>query len=608
MKFLKIAIISLLIVSCITKKKATQNTEESVAISTVLDKDAYQKEDGAHLVLTFRNTGINPVSISNLIVEIKNISKPNAVWTKIVISENNNKLKSGAIKTFNEELFQQIPKYFENDAYGVYLSYELNDKLITKEYHTFFRVINEEELTVFEIETEKINGVPIFKLDGGMSAEYIVEKSAENLTSGISHSWKVNTPGSGPNHVLATPNYLEKSVNKTVDFYNETFGEDTEIETVLISAGFPSIPYISSALKAPVLPLHFLVSVNTVKEIKTILETANDKGIASYATLSHDPSVPYAVSWIKLLELPKEYKDFIKQHKVKNIVILGATGTNGGETKAKQLLYNDDIKGEYADRSIYIMYPGTSPDDVKTLNDKIVDLKDFKQEDDFIQIADWESGINQKQLTNFTKDAKSVDDSIDVSTITAVDLGRLYALGGYSTLAFMHKNKDKFDGVKGVIFNPYLIAHPTIEAKKGFVPLLYWQLVGANYTVYNMENDLFKAINHFYPKTNLKKLKLWLNSTRNFGAVWSANNLKKELAKKGFTNIIDNNYEVDEVWDLSDSVESPSELLFKEVNNSYGFENLKKWNNSLKPLTIEDVKELSKIFGGFEVKLNINNH
>jgi len=312
--------------------------------------------------------------------------------------------------------------------------------------------------------------------------------------------------------------------------------------------------------------------------------------------------VPYAVSWIKLLELPKAYTDFIKKHKVKNVIILGATGTNGGETKAKQLLYNKKIVGQYANRSIYIMYPGTSPDDVETLNTKIVDLKEFKQQDDFIQIVDWESGINQKQLTNFSKDAKAIDSNILVSTVTAKNLGRLYSLGAYSTLALMNKNRDKFNDVKGVILNPYLIAHPVIEVKKGFIPLLYWQLVGANHTVYNMENDAFKAIKYFYPKTNLKNLKLWLNSTRNFGAVWSATNLKKELVKKGYTNIIDNNYEVDEVWDLSDGVESPSELLFKEVNDNYGFKSLKIWNDSLKPLTIKDIQELSKIFGGFEVE------
>lgn len=602
MNFLKITpiFIFLLIISCSSQKKETP----SIDIDAIFDEGAYKEGDNINLVLTLKNTGEINAIISNLIVTVRNISKPSGSEESTKISAIKKKLKPGEKGIFEIEFFKQIPKSYINNAYGVYVSYKVNGKLIAKDYQTFFRIISEGELTVFDIETEEINNVPVFKLDGGMSAEYIVEKSAENLTSGISHSWKVNAPGSGPNHVLATPNYLEKSVNKTVDFYNETFGSNSEIETVLITTGFPSIPYISNALKAPVLPMHYLVSVNTAKEIQTILKTANDNNIASYATLSHDPSVPYAVSWIKLLELPKAYKDFIKKHKVKNVVILGATGTSGGETKAKELLYDKNIKGLYADRSIYIMYPGTSPDDVKTLNTKIVDLKGFEQQDDFIQIADWESGIHQKQLDNFSRDAKTVDSSIKVTTITAVDLGRLYALGNYSTLALMHKNKEKFDGVKGVIFNPYLIAHPTIEAKKGFVPLLYWQLVGAEYTVYNMEHDVFKAIKHFYPKTNVKNLKLWLNSTRNFGAKWSANNLKKELIKKGYANFIENNYEVDEVWDLSDGVESPSELLFKEVNESYGFENLKKWSNSLNPLTIEDIKELSELFGGFQVETN----
>lgn len=560
-------------------------------INVVLDKGAYSVGETIKIQIHKENQKIELLNL-----RIVNISDRLSSLTKEL-----NKDKEGKNKLLHS-LDIEIPLNFTKGAYGVYIDLKKEGYNKEETYQTFFRILDEGELTVFDIETEKIDDVPIFKLDGGMSAEYIVEKSAENLTSGVSHSWKVNAPGSGPNHVLATPNYLEKSVNKTVDFYNETFGDNSEIETVLVTTGFPSIPYISNALKAPVLPMHYLVSVNTVKEIQTILDTANDKGIASYATLSHDPSVPYAVSWVKLLELPKAYKNFIKQHKVKNVIVLGATGTSEGETKAKQLLYDDTINGEYANRSIYIMYPGTSPDDVKTLNDKIVDLKDFKQQDDFIRIADWESGINQKQLANFTTNTKGINQSITVTTITAQDLGRLYALGGYSSLALMHKNKAKFDGVKGVIFNPYLIAHPTIELKKGFVPLLYWQLVGANYTVYNFENDLCKAIKHFYPKTNIKTLKLWLNSTRNFGAKWSANNLKKELTKKRYTNFIENDYEVDEVWDLSDDFDSPSELLYKEVKNSYGFENLKQWNDSLIALTVKDIETLSNIFGGFQVE------
>lgn len=594
-------VIVILLLSCKNETKTEISRQGKPPLEAIihLDKGAYKAGDKVKAQISFVNQCDKSVKIEALELKFINISDGTGELRKELNTVDTH-WESKESHTVSVDI--DLPQHFNKGAYGVYLIQKEKRYQKDEAYQGFFRVIEEDELVVYDIEKENVSGASVFKLDGGMSAEYIVEKSAENLTSGISHSWKVNAPGSGPNHVLSTSNYLEKSVRKTVDFYNETFGENTEIETVIVSTGFPSIPYISNALKAPVLPLHYLVSVNTVKEVKTILSTANNNELSSYATLSHDPSVPYAVAWIKLLKLPLAYKNFIKQHNVKNVVIMGATGTSGGETKARQLLFDDKPIDEYTDGSIYIMYPGTSPDDVKTLKEKIVDLKDFKQEDEFVRIADWESGINQKQINNFSNDAKNVDTSVKVSTITAEDLGRLYALGGYSSLALMHKNKDKFDGVKGVIFNPYLISHPTIELKKGFVPLLYWQLVGANYTVYNMENDLFKAIKHFYPNTSFKDLKLWLNSTRNFGAQWSAVNLKKELTKKGYANFIENNYEVDEVWDLSNGVDAPCELLYLEVKNSYGFKNLKSWNDSLELLTIDDIKELSNIFGGFQVE------
>ena len=595
-------LIVILLVGCkYESKDQVVRQEPFIDVNVILSKGSYKREDVMSVTIALENKSDETTVIEDLGLRIVNISDGLSSLTR-ELKEANFKWK--ARKKHSIVLDIAIPKHFKEGAYGVYSIKKEKGLKEVETYQTFFRIINDDELTVFEIETERINNVPIYKLDGGMSAEYIVEKSAENLTSGISHSWKVNGPGSGPNHVLGTPNYLEESINETVGFYNDTFGEDAEIETVMISTGFPSIPYISNALKSPVLPLHFLVSVNTVKEIQTILKTANDKGIASYATLSHDPSVPYAVSWIKLLELPKAYTDFIKNHKVKNVVILGATGTSGGETKAKQLAYDDTIRDEYANRSIYIMYPGTSPDDVKTLNEKIIDLKDFKQQESFIRIVDWESGINQKQLTNFSKNTKTIDNEIRVVTITAEDLTHLYNLGSYSVLALMNKNKDKFDGIKGVVFNPYLISHPVIEAKKGFIPLLYWQLVGAKYTVDRLENNVFKAIKYYYPNTKTQNLKFWLNSTRNFGASWSAENLKKELLKKEYSNFIENDYSVDEVWDLSDGVESSSELLYKDISNSFGFDNLKIWNDSLIPLTILDIEKTSKKFGGFKVQVN----
>ena len=50
-------------------------------------------------------------------------------------------------------------------------------------------------------------------------------------------------------------------------------------------------PYLSAAMEAPVLPLHFLVSVNSTKEISSILEYSSQAGVPCYATLGYDASM-----------------------------------------------------------------------------------------------------------------------------------------------------------------------------------------------------------------------------------------------------------------------------------------------------------------------------
>ncbi|MEX0312671.1 MAG: hypothetical protein AB3N18_00725 [Allomuricauda sp.] len=586
---------SLILLGC----KTIQDNNGSIEIiNCVLNKGAFDKTDMGLISISLRNNGDVSIVVQDIKAVVKDISGLHKESVLNVKLKAELSIKPQSVKEITAVLFEELPQNIKNGVYGIYPSYTVEGQTVQGVYQTFFRVIDQDEITVFDIKTGNYQGVPVLKLDGGMSAEYVVEKSAENLTSAISHSWEVNAPGSGPNHVLGTPDFLSLSLNETVDFYNLVLGEATSLETVIISPGIPSMPYISNSLKAPVLPLHFLVSVNTVKEIRTILQTANNKGISSYATLSHDPSVPFAVSWIKILELPEAYKNFIKQHNVKNVLILGATGTSGGETKAKRILDVDKNQGEYAPESIYIMYPGTSPDDVVTLNEKIVDLKEFQQDEKFIQIADWESGINPVQIENFVKDSKSIS-KVKTMTLLAEDLGELYNLGTYSALALMAKNNDQFSGLKGIIFNPYLLSHPNYELKKGFAPMLYWQLVGANFTVDRMENEAFAAVKHYFPQIDVREFTFWLNSTRNFGASWSANNLKSELVSRGYSKFIEGNYDVDDVWDPDDGMESPTEKIYEDIAIKY--KSYKNWNSSLVPLGISDYRIISEMFGGFEL-------
>ena len=72
------------------------------------------------------------------------------------------------------------------------------------------------------------------------------------------------------------------------------------------------------------MPLHFFVSVNSTKEVSSILEYSSQAGVPCYATLGYDASMDdVGVAWIKLLALPDEYRKFIIEHEVENVIIAG---------------------------------------------------------------------------------------------------------------------------------------------------------------------------------------------------------------------------------------------------------------------------------------------
>lgn len=591
---------------CNSSEKKTEICN-SLKIDIELNKGEYRIGEKCSGKIWFRNSVQREITIDDLKAVVVNISNPSDTTKYNIYLIDHIVIKQGEEETKKINILDEIPYYFGYGEYGIYISYKVSNKLISNSDTTFFRVVDSTQmLTCFNIKKERYKGLDVFKLDGGMSAEYVVEKAAENLTGGISHSWDVNAPGSGPNHVYATPEFLEKSVNYTLHFYNQNLGENTEFETVIISTGFPSIPYISNAMKAPLLPLHFLVSSKTVSEVADILEYSNKNNYASYATLSHDPSVPYAVAWVKLLDVPEPYLNFIKQHKVKNVVIIGSTGTQDGETKAKKILEEEQVKEGYNPGDIFIMFPGTSPDDKATLSEKITDLDKYTLQEEYVRIADWESGINVEQLNNFSNNIKSEATGTTIVKVTAKDLIQLYNLGSYVTLAYMHKNKEtngESNPVKGVVFNPYLLSHPVYEMKKGFIPIVYWQLIPPAWTLSRFENDISKFIKAYFPETNSNDLEYWLNSSRNFGGEWSATNLKKALEEKGYANIKTNDYTKDETWNPKDGMESISEIIAEEIVNEIKVESFTKWNKNLKPLTILELKQVIQTAGNITIEI-----
>lgn len=456
---------------------------------------------------------------------------------------------------------------------------------------TFFRVGAAGALTTFAIGRVEHRDHPVFLLRGGLSAEYALEKALANLAGGTAHSWQPGAPGSGPEPVLATPGFLEKSLAATVAAYDRYLGAEARFETVIISTGFPSIPYFSHALGAPVLPIHFLVSVDSVKEIELILDRARDKGLSAYSTLGHDTSLPLAVAWIKLLDLPRIYADFINRHGAKNVLILGSTGAVGGETKARMVL--NGSSEPYRAQSIYILYPGTSPDDEATLNREIADLAATPL-GEFEYISDWESGITRIQMDNFRRSVER-QTAAGLTVVSADNLIELYNLGTYAALALMHKNAG-LPGARtptGIALNPYLIGYPAYEHWQGYIPYVYWQgNPPASIAAMALETVTL-GMQRTFPGIDVSGLEVWMNSTRNFGGYF-APPIARALSDRGMASIRENDYSLDENWDLDDGLNSASEVAVRQIITAEPAARFEAWRRALVLLEFDEFLDVAR--------------
>ena len=475
-------------------------------------------------------------------------------------------------------------------------AYLINVELIAgetkvSEYLTFFRVDEQSDQLSFQIDRDNLGKLPIYSLRGGLSAEYAVQKAISSLTSGISHSWNVPEPGMGPKPIPPTPDFLQRSAQKTVDIYNNYLGESTPIETVIIGTGIPSTQYLSRALNAPVLPIHFLIGVHTIKEVQTVLDRCIADDIKAYATIGHDYSLSMtqSVAWIKLLSLPHVYQQFLIDHKVQQVVFHGALG-KGGESGARK--FRDDTK-HYGAGSIYLMHFAGDQSE-KYLGETIRDFDTTKLEP-FQFIADWEAGIimNQVQdIANEIKESTSIDATLMVTTDDAI---HLWNMGTYLMLHLLKKNDLS---LKGISLNPYLIGHPVFETTKGLVPFLYWQGFNPQFHINNRLNTVIKeSIEHYYPVVTMQDLTYWVNSTNNFGGLEQGLEMSSVLKQNGLSKVVDNDYQSAEVWFPQDGINSAVEVR-AQILNATDVTNL---NQKLTFLTLTDIEYISKTFNGIQV-------
>lgn len=460
--------------------------------------------------------------------------------------------------------------------------------------HTFAENINDylqqkkdPPLTTYEIKKETYKGVDVFTLDGGMSAEYAVQKSLSNLTSAVSHTWEIGK-GGGPAPVWGEHDFLIKSAQKTVDLYNKYLGSNQPIETVIISTGVPVVPYLSAVLDAVVLPFHFLVSVDSIKSVQSILEYSRANGYPSYATLGYDASMAdVGVAWIKFLDVPDIYLRFIEEHKVKNVIFLGVGENVYSESFCRRVKGTGNPNKHYSDGSLYILYTQSGSDfDIQSISSNIRDYDPDKLEEGKM-LADWESGIVQTQLNTFVEDIRTKTNAKAYSIISPKDMSDMYDLATDISLEYINKNNIDF---QGVMFNEYLISQPKYELLKGKVPLLYWQYTPASITVNRFYDYILPAAEVYFPDTDINELSIHVN------ARIGKYEIIEELENRDFTNVTKRLDNVEEVWDLSDGINSPCEFIVEDIAENA--ESFKKEMNSLRPLKIEDLSRvISKIEG-----------
>lgn len=407
-----------------------------------------------------------------------------------------------------EPFVWKVPSEFTPAAVGVYQKEE--GQLI---YSSYFRVITPGMLTTYQITKEEYKGMNVFMLDGGMSAEYAVQKSLANLTAGVSHTWFIG-PGGGPKPVWGTPDFLQQSVRHTVDLYNEHLGKSKKLKTVIISTGVPTVPYLSAAMEAPVLPLHFLVSVNSTKEVSSILEYSSQVGVPCYATLGYDASMnDVGVAWIKLLALPDEYRQFIIEHEVENVIIAGIGENVKSESYCRKISKTGVDGQEYANGSLYILYTQSGSEyDIHTISRNIVDYNMLSLEKGK-DLADWESGVVNRQIDNISKGIREHTPAQVYSLIATHDMMDMYNLGANIAMYFMYKNRDlKKVSVQGTYLNEYLISQPLYELTQGYIPLLFWQFVPPESTIERIKRDIQKVVDTYEKGVLLEDRTVYVNA------------------------------------------------------------------------------------------------
>ena len=253
------------------------------------------------------------------------------------------------------------------------------------------------------------------------------------------------------------------------------------------------------------------------------------------------------------------------EHEVENVIIAGIGEDVKSESYCRKLSKTGVDGQEYADGSLYILYTQSgSEHDIKTISRNVVDYDTLSLEKGK-DLADWESGVVNRQIDNISKGICEHTPAQVYSLIATHDMMDMYNLGANMGMYFMYKNREQTKvSVQGTYLNEYLISQPLYELTQGYIPLLFWQFVPPVSTIDRIKRDIQKVVDVY------EKGALLENKTVHVNARVGKDELVQELKKRGFCSVTKRNDNVEELWDLSDGINSPCEEVVQNIVEQIG--------------------------------------
>ena len=540
-------------------------TTMAKASDVKLNKVAYWPGDPVNCSFTLKNETNYPMDIREVKVVIQNLDDGGCVLTEKSVASHI-QIEPGQSVPVDAGTLYTLPAALKPSSFcAVKFLLDFEDGITTTIDGTYFRAVNEQSLLTYDIQKLDYQGLPVYRQIGDMSAGFGVLKTMVAFDQGMAATME-EAPQGGTYPVAPTPEFLQRSVRKTVELYNSEIGAATKIKRVVVGTGIASVSYFATMMGAAYLPIHYLVSANSASEVQAILDYSNQNGYASYATLGYDGSMPgVGVAWIKLLALPDEYRKFIIEHEVENVIIAGIGENVKSESYCRKLSKTGVDGQEYADGSLYILYTQSgSEHDIKTISRNVVDYNTLSLEKGK-DLADWESGVVNRQIDNISKGICEHTPAQVYSLIATHDMMDMYNLGANMGMYFMYKNREQTKvSVQGTYLNEYLISQPLYELTQGYIPLLFWQFVPPVSTIDRIKRDIQKVVD-VYEKGILLE-----NKTVHVNARIGKEELVQELKKRGFRFVTKRKDNVEELWNLSDGINSPCEEVVQNIVEQIG--------------------------------------